>query len=529
MKTLTKLFVSVSILLFSESVNSQTRFQNVIGGSSYYTAGYGIVKTVDDGYALTGELNLPGASKDVYVVKLDSANIIQWTRTFGDSLYDIGLGIIQTSDGGYAISGRSTTTNVLGLGLTDGYIVKLSSAGVVQWNRALGGYEMDEFRSIVQTPDGGLVAAGYSSTFCFGIGNSDVYVVKLDISGNIQWTRNVGGSGSDFGSKIVQTIDGGFVIAGSTTSYGQGNSDVYCVKLNSSGVLQWTTTVGGSQWDSGASIIQTADGGFIIAGQTTSFGSGMEDFYVVKIDGNGNLSWTRTIGGSGTDQALDIIQTSTGDYVIAGWTNSYGAGNYDFYAVKLNNNGNLMWTRTIGGAGFEKAYSLTIDSDGGYVITGSSSSFNWGSGAMYIVKLDTNGNTCANHGTGGVVGSGGVSSSGGSTGTGGNTATGGVSGTGGGTLNLCFTTGIIEVNNLSEELKVFPNPSSGIFKVNTLKLPYSKYSLHVWNILGEQIFNKEDFGAEEETIIDLSSQPKGIYFIKAYDSRNQFIQKLIVE
>jgi len=529
MKKIAILLVTVSLFIFIEGAFSQTRFQNVIGGPGYYTAGYGIIKTIDNGYALTGELNLSGASKDAYIVKLDSSNLIQWTRTIGDSLYDIGLGIVQTSDGGFAIAGRATTTNALGLGLTDGYIVKLNSVGVVQWERAIGGYEMDEFRSIVQTPDGGLVVAGYSSTFCFGIGNSDLYVVKLDISGNIQWTRNVGGAGSDFGSKIVQTIDGGFVIAGSTSSYGQGNSDVYCVKLNSSGVLLWTTTVGGAQWDSGSSIIQTADGGFIISGQTTSFGSGMEDLYVVKIDGNGNLSWTRTVGGTGTDQALDIIQTSTGDYVIVGLTNSYGAGNYDFYAVKLNNNGNLLWTRTIGGAGFEKAYGLTVDTDGGYVITGSSSSFNWGGGAMYIVKLDVNGNTCANQGTGGVVGSGGVSSTGGATGIGGNTATGGVSGTGGIALNLCFTTGINEINNLSEDLNIFPNPSSGLFKVNTSKLPYSKYSIQIRNILGVRIFSKEDFGPEDEITIDLSSQPKGFYFIKVYDSENQFIQKLLVE
>jgi hypothetical protein len=165
--------------------------------------------------------------------------------------------------------------------------------------------------------------------------------VKLDSSGDVEWTRTIGGSGEDFASSIIQSSDGGYVVAGATGSFGAGyDGDIYVVKLDGSGNVVWTKTIGGSSWDIAASIIQSSDGGYVVAGWTYSFGAGDSDIYIVKLDGSGNVVWTKTISGSDKDFAFSITQSSDGGYVVAGATKSFGAGSYDFYfyVVKMDAN-----------------------------------------------------------------------------------------------------------------------------------------------------------------------------------------------
>jgi hypothetical protein len=168
----------------------------------------------------------------------------------------------------------------------------------------------------------------------------DVYVVKLDAHGNLQWTKTIGGENEDLGLSLIRTSDGGYAIAGYTSSFGAGDYDVYVVKLDANGNLQWTKTIGGPGYEIGFSLIQTSDGGYAIAGITNSFGAGDYDVYVVKLDAHGNLQWTKTIGGENEDLGLSLIQTSDGGYAIAGNTESFGAGGDDVYVVKLDKNGN---------------------------------------------------------------------------------------------------------------------------------------------------------------------------------------------
>jgi hypothetical protein len=190
--------------------------------------------------------------------------------------------------------------------------------------------------SLIQTSVGGYAIAGF--TISFGAGRGDAYVVKLDANGNLLWTKTIGGESDDWGNSLIQTSDGGYVIAGYTKSFGAGDWDVYVVKLDANGNLQWTKTIGGENEDLGSSLIQTSDGGYAIAGTTIYFGAGGWDVYVVKLDAKGNLQWTKTIGGKNEDGGSSIIQTSDGGYVIAGHTESFGAG--DVYLVKLDKNGN---------------------------------------------------------------------------------------------------------------------------------------------------------------------------------------------
>jgi hypothetical protein len=389
-------------------------FCKAIGGKNG-DGGESLIQTSDGGYAIAGDTYSFGAgSGKVYVVKLDANGNLQWTKAIGKPGYEIGgHSLIQTSDGGYAIAGA---TYSFGAGdeaiyIYDEaiYVVKLDANGNLQWTKTIGGKKRDWSFSLIQTSDGGYIIAG--ATTSFGAGKADVYVVKLDANGNLQWTKTIGGEKRDGGNSLIQTSDGGYAIAGYTESFGAGEWDVYVVKLDANGNLQWTKTIGGENWEAGRSLIQTSDGGYAIAGHTESFGAGGRDVYVVKLDAKGNLQWTKTIGGPKDDWGTSLIQTFDGGYAITGYTKSFGAGRADVYVVKLDANGNLQWTKTIGGPETEEGRSLIQTADGGYAIAGYTESFGAGNEDVYVVKLDKNGDACCAVSQTSQVGSGGTLSS----------------------------------------------------------------------------------------------------------------------
>jgi hypothetical protein len=368
-------------------------FAKTIGGSDDDVA-YSIIQSSDGGYVVAGWTRSFGAGgSDMYVVKLDSSGNVQWTKTIGGSVTDVASSIIQSSDGGYVVAGW---TKSFGAGGFDMYVVKLDSSGNVQWTKTIGGSKDDLAGSIIQSSDGGYAVAGWTKSF--GAGFADFYVVKLDSSGNVQWTKTIGGIDIDVPTSIIQSSDGGYVVAGYTGSFGAGGFDIYVVKLDSSGNVQWTKTIGGGSsffaFDYASSIIQSSDGGYVVAGWTYSFGAGGSDMYVVKLDSSGNVQWTKTIGGSDGDKAYSIIQSSDGGYVVAGYTYSFGADYSDIYVVKLDSWGNVQWTKTIGGSVTDVAYSIIQSSDGRYVVAGKTLGFGAGFADIYVVKMDDNGNVC---------------------------------------------------------------------------------------------------------------------------------------
>jgi hypothetical protein len=340
-------------------------------------------------------------------VKLNISGNVQWTRTIGGRSWDEARSIIQSIDGGYVVAGG---TSSFGAGGRDIYVVKLDSSGNVQWTKTIGGGGEDIANSIIQSRDGGYVVAGYTASF--GAGGCDIYVVKLDSSGNVEWTKTIGGGSWDEARSIIQSNDGGFVVAGWTSSFGAGSFDMYVVKLDSSGNVQWTRTIGGSSNEVANSIIQSRDGGYVVAGYTASFGAGSFDIYVVKLDSSGNVQWTKTIGGGSDEEAWSIIQSRDGGYVVAGYTASFGAGSFDMYVVKLDSSGNVQWTETIGGSSNEEAHSIIQSSDGSYVVAGYTSSFGAGGDDMYVVKMTPSGdNICGSRRITSYTVSGGGSSS----------------------------------------------------------------------------------------------------------------------
>jgi hypothetical protein len=270
-----------------------------------------------------------------------------------------------------------------------------ADGGAHQWHLGLTGYtsgfsqtyggaNSDYGYSVVATSDGGYAVAGY--TYSYGAGNSDFWLVKTDASGTAIWNQTYGGTGSEWGSSLIQTSDGGYAVAGSTLSFGAGSSDVWLVKTDSIGNMQWNQTYGGTDFDYGYSVVQTSDGGYAIAGFTESYGFGLDDFWLIKTASDGDAQWNQTYGGADSEQGYSLVQTIDGGYVIAGTTSSYGAGNSDFWLVKTDASGTAIWNQTYGGTDSDEAQSVVEVNDGGYAVAGSTLSFGAGSSDVWLVK-----------------------------------------------------------------------------------------------------------------------------------------------
>lgn len=334
---------------------------------------------------------------------------IQWQNTIGGIESDALKSIQQTSDGGYILGGGSNS-NISGdktencIGLIDYWIVKTNASGNIQWQNTIGGSNDDYFSSVQQTADGGYILGGYSKSNisgdkmenCIGgIGWWDYWIVKTDSMGNIQWQNTIGGSFEDQLLSIEQTTDGGYIlggwswsdISGDKTENTIGLEDYWIVKIDASGIIQWQNTIGGNDAEYLTVIHQTVDGGYILGGHSMSNISadktenciGYFDYWIVKTDASGNILWQNTIGGTDDDFLLSIQQTAEGGYILGGFSlsnisgdkteNCYG-GFGDYWLVKTDALGNIEWQNTIGGTGSDNLYSMQQTVDGGYILGG---------------------------------------------------------------------------------------------------------------------------------------------------------------
>ncbi|UCF49974.1 MAG: hypothetical protein JSU91_00400 [Thermoplasmatales archaeon] len=315
---------------------------------------------------------------------------IEWEKTYGSSMVDWGRCVQQTSDGGYIITG-AYDRNVYSPWWGYIYLLKTDSDGNFEWDQKYGIYQYDNLGNYVQeTSDGGYIVAGHTG-FTYHI---DAYILKTDPLGNYSWIRVLGEFDyADDSLSVQETSDGGYIISGWTGSYSAGSSDAWLIKLNSDGEDEWNKTFGGSMLDTGDSVKETLDGGFVICGRTDSFDSfGNGDAWLIKTDMYGNELWNKSYGGNYLDYGKSVLQTSDGGYVFCGSTYSFGAGNHDAWLVRTDMFGYELWNKTFGGSLWDQANSVVETSDGGYFLTGDYTDPVQGDSEMYLVKTDSDGN-----------------------------------------------------------------------------------------------------------------------------------------
>jgi hypothetical protein len=375
----------------------------------------------DDSFTAVGNNEVP-----------DDFQNVAWTLNFGGSGDDSARSLIQTTDGGYAILGMTNSTDgdlvAKTLPVNDYWLVKLNALGIMEWQKTYGGSKDDQGQQVIQTTDGGYAITGYSMSDDGDASNNegfhDNWILRLDASGNILWEKSFGFSGHDHSYDIVETADGGFFFSGFldvTSSNGEGSSDkssltahgvgeFWGTKIDGNGNLEWRKFFGGTNNDRSFGVVNAHDGGYVLAGASESDDfdisnpKGSYDFWAVKVDKNGTMVWESSFGGTGIDQAQDILATPDGGYVIVGNTFSSdnqvtkNNGQSDVWLVKIDDDGQLLWQKSFGGAGFDAAHSVRLCSDEGLLVGGNSKSFdgdvseNFGENDIWIFKTDASGN-----------------------------------------------------------------------------------------------------------------------------------------
>ena len=400
--------------LKNNPLTGEIEWQKTFGGSNDEIA-RAIIETSDKGYAIIGYTNsIDGditdktvTENDFWLLKLDSNGIIEWQKTYGGSGDDQGRAIIQTSDGGYAITGPSKSADGDGSnneGQHDHWIVKLDAQGNIQWEKSHGFSGHDHSRSILQTNDGGYFIGGYLDvTASGGLGNETIttkhgvgefWAQKLDANGNLEWRRYFGGTNNDRIFKVLQAHDGNYLLIGSSESEdfdinnGNGSYDVWVVKIDTKGIMLWEKSFGGSGIDSGHAAVKTNDGNYLIAGAAISTdgdisnSNGNSDAWVIKINDSGELLWEKSFGGSGFDAAwaIDSGKGIFSSFIIAGNSKSSNGdvttnnGENDFWVLKIDTTGKLLFEKSLGGSGLDFAYGVIETFDQKIVVVGETES-----------------------------------------------------------------------------------------------------------------------------------------------------------
>lgn len=491
-------------------------WQHCIGGTQYDAAA-SVIKTFDNSYVVLGstqssdgDVNTNHGGIDCYVVKLSPSGNIIWKQSLGGTAFDYGTFIQQTSDSGFIVAAYSQSSDGdvnTNHGLTDAWIIKLSSQGNIQWQKTYGGSKLDVALCVRQTFDGGYLFAGWSAStdgdLTSNKGGEDCWAVKLDTSGNITWQKSFGGSLEDHFSSLIQTTDSNYLFVDGVKSndgdvIGQhGSDDYWVVRVDKSGNMIWQKTLGGSGTDHCGDhgitgcVEQTHDGDFIISGWSNSTNGdvtgnhGNYDAWIVRLSNTGNIVWEKSLGGSGDDEALYLTEMPDSSIIAAGITNSTDGdvdtihGLYDVWVFKLSKSDSLLWEQSFGGPSKEIAFALDRTSDTSVILAGYTGSnigqvsgYKGGISDMWVLKLDM--------------------------------------------PNIINSTGDIK----TEKLVAVPNPGKGIITVygNSKVVKLKLYNLN-GQLIGEKTGNELNF----------SGQPDGIYILRVYDLQNMLLmqQKVI--
>jgi hypothetical protein len=519
------LLLSIFFLHVAGYCSAQPVFQKIFGATS--NTAWHVEQTTDGGYVLSGG--------SLFFIKTNAQGDILWTKKSDGGPEDIYC-VKQTEDGGFIASG--TAYNV-GAGNADAFLMKADGAGNPVWSKTYGGIYNDDAFTVQQTFDGGYILLGSSASFGTGNTDFDVYMIKTNSNGDTLWTRLFGDTLRDDGLGIQQTADSGYIITGGSESFGAGQNDVYLIKTDVNGNLEWSKTYGGTEADIAWSVRQTADGGYITCGTTHScVENNYGDLFLLRTDANGDTLWTRAFGGlSGTEQGYSVQQTSDGGFIAIGETYSLGAGHSDCYLVKTDSIGNLQWSKAFGGTEFEHAYSVKQAYDGGYIIAATSNDL--GTGGFYFIKTDSAGNSgCNEINAATMMMTPVLFASNSATSVNSNSiiiiqntlVDSGINPT-----ILCTTVGIPE-GIANGSFTIYPNPAHNSFSIsiNGVWQDAHNAELQIFDLAGrmvhyQTIINPDIIGTGiQSSVIDCNFSP-GIYFVAVTVADKKFIQKLVVE
>lgn len=453
------------------------------------------------------------------IIRTDLNGDTLWTKAYNFGTHVTGG--IQTSDGGYVICGYTIISNFN----SDCFLSKMDSSGNLLWSKVYGDTNGSTVHSIIQTIDSGFVLAG---SYTAGQGfDSDAYLIRTDKFGNQLWAKAIGSAGDEIANSVIQTDDGGFVFGGSASAFGILRDAFYLVKVNGSGHVLWSKIYDGWYGEGISSIRQISSGEFIILGYTSAIPTRpFVASIVLKADSAGNFMWSKYYSEDDV-YLLSIEQTSDDGFIMTGLISAANLQGNNVLLIKTDQEGDTIWTRSYGGTGTEIAFSVKQSLDGGYIVGAISLSFGNG---MLLIKTDSIGNSYCNEYPTSIILSdslmtqASVQSLEYSVGTETNFTPIEVFGTT--VIPLCFTNENIEIPD-EEFIKIFPNPGTGYFEI-ALRNKISSGHLQLFNSIGELISSSEVMNSDFFNI-DLSSSHEGIYFVSLNCELGLYMKKIIIE
>ncbi|MGB3077003.1 MAG: T9SS type A sorting domain-containing protein [Chitinophagales bacterium] len=449
------------------------------------------------------------------LIRTNESGDTLWTRYYN---YGTSNCATPTFDGGYAIAGYTSIDGAS----NDYYLTKTDSLGNILWSKAYGGESYDEAYTMQQTSDSGFILAG--NTWSFGSGGWDFYLVKTDAEGNILWTKIIGGAEEDKAATIKQTSDDGFIVAGYTTSFGSVGPDAFLIKTDDNGNIEWAKIYNGPGGEFVTCIRQSEDGGYFFTGHAVNFTTTGQDLFLIKTDAEGNVQWSRFFTHT-NNIGNAVAQTNDGGYIITGSTLESSANGNDVLLIKTDAAGDTLWTRVFGGTGYDAGTDVKQTNNGEYIIAGKITSFGTG---FYLLKTDNLGNTGCNQATASIQTNNSPVSELNVTCTvysaGAVTPFDVTAGSGTVVNDICFTA--IEELSIANSLQFFPNPSQGFFSI-TLGERIVKGSVSIFNALGKIVFEEEIVNTSTKEI-HLQNLPEGIYFVKVFSRDNYYNIKLLL-
>lgn len=477
------LVVSVIFLVNATFAKAQNTFEKMYGGPLQESARS--LAVLSDGFLILGHTTSHSAGTDtnVYIIRTNMNGDTLWTKMFGSSTqHDVGYTIAATKDGNFIIAGstgNSPTTN------SDAWLVKIDPSAKILWSKTKGSYGTEVAFDVQETSDNGFIVTGYAD-----VGGSDsvnAFLWRTDANGADTWYYTYGGNRNDEGHSVKQTPEGDFIFIGQTMSMGAGDLDFYVVKTGPTGAVLWTKTYGGAYYDRGQDLEIIADG-YILTGDTKKQAGGEDyDAYLVKINNSGEVQWFKTFGGTDKDITKMIRKTNDGGYIIVGNIRSYGYINPYMWIIKTDANGVEQWTQHYGFEHHEHGYFIEQLADGGYIVLGHTVRYYTPdyNVDIYLVKINAQGT---------------------------------------------LTTGTVELSENSN-ISIYPNPNTGIFEIQYETETNAPLEVLLSDMTGRVIYKETAtiLNNHYKKNMDVSSMPKGIYFLSLINNDGHFTRKVVVD